>query len=37
MSISEFLKLRISEFLKLRNAIFILAEEQAHAQVKKYR
>jgi len=27
----------ISEFLKLRNAIFILAEEQAHAQVKKYR
>lgn len=25
----------ISEFLKLRNAIFILAEEQAHAQVKK--
>lgn len=25
----------ISEFLKLRNAIFFLAEEQAHAQVKK--
>ena len=25
----------ISEFLKLRSAIFILAEEQAHAQVKK--
>lgn len=25
----------ISEFLKLRNAIFIIAEEQAHAQVKK--
>ena len=25
----------ISEFLKLRNAIFFLAEQQAHAQVKK--
>ena len=25
----------ISEFLKLRYAIFILAEQQAHAQVKK--
>lgn len=25
----------ISEFFKLRNAIFFLAEEQAHAQVKK--
>ena len=37
MSIRELLKLRIRELLKLRNAIFILAEEQAHAQVKKYR
>lgn len=25
----------IREFLKLRNAIFFLAEEQAHGQVKK--